>query len=92
MTFGQFHGGNSKANLKINYRETIAVFLDDFRVRLGVFKDFFAESILYKFNQFGRWRCTDAWACGRKRDDEFAIFTHDAERPNGAVEGLVFGL
>ena len=75
-----------------NNRESFAVFLDNVRMRFGVFKDFFAEAILYKFNQLGPGCRADAWARGSERDDEFAIFTHDAERPNGAVEGLVFWL
>ena len=74
-----------------NNRESFAVFLDNVRMRFGVFKDFFAEAILYKFNQLGPGCRADAWARGSERDDEFAIFTHDAERPDGAVKGLVFG-
>ena len=61
-------------------------------MRFGVFKDFFAEAILYKFNQLGPGCRADAWARGSERDDEFAIFTHDAERPDATVEGFVFRL
>ena len=75
-----------------NNRESFAIFLDNIRVRFGVFKDFFAESILYKFSQFGPGRRADALARGRERDDEFAIFIHNAERPDAAIKGFVFGL
>lgn len=68
------------------------VFLDNVRMRFGVFKDCFTESILYKFNQFGPGCRADAWARGRERDDEFAVFTHNTERPNATVKRLVFGL
>ena len=61
-------------------------------MRFGVFENLIAEAILYKFNQLGPGCRADARACGCERDDEFAIFVHDAERPDGAVEGLVFAL
>ena len=61
-------------------------------MRLGVFKNLIAEAVFYEIDECMTWNCADAWARGCERDDEFAIFIHNAERPNGAVEGLVFGL
>ena len=61
-------------------------------MRLGVFENFIAEAVFYEIDECLTWNCADARAGGREGDDEFAIFVHDAERPNGAVEGLVFGL
>ena len=60
-------------------------------MRLGVFKNFIAETVFYEIDECLTWNCADARACGRKRDDEFAVFIHDAEWPDGAVKGLVFG-
>ena len=93
IKFGLLHARLSiHARLKIDDGKTFAVFLDNIRVRFGVFKDFFAESILYKFSQFGPGRRADALARGRERDDEFAIFIHNAERPDAAIKGFVFAL
>ena len=78
--------------LKINNRETIPIFLYDVRVLFCVCKNLFAETRFYEFGKSLAWNRTDARACGRKRDDEFAVFIHDAERPNGTVERFVFGL
>lgn len=61
-------------------------------MRFGVFENLIAETILDKFYQLAPGRCADSRACGRKRDDEFAVFVHDAERPDGTVEGFIFGL
>lgn len=61
-------------------------------MRLGVFKNFIAETVFYEIDESLTWNCADARACRRKRDDEFAVFIHDAERPDATVEGLVFGL
>ena len=61
-------------------------------MRFGVFENFFTETILDKFYQLGTGRCADSRTCGSERDDEFAVFVHDAERPDGTVEGFVFGL
>ena len=61
-------------------------------MRFGVFKNLIAETILDKFYQLGTGRCADAWTRGSERNDEFAVFIHDAERPDGTVEGFVFGL
>ena len=74
------------------YREAFAVFLDNVRVRFGVFENLIAETVPYEIYESLARNRADAWARGRERDDEFAVFTHDAERPNGAVERLVFGL
>ena len=61
-------------------------------MRRGVFENLIAEAVLYEIYEGLVRDRADTWACGRERDDEFTVFTHDAERPNGAVEGLVFGL
>ena len=81
-----------KNAIGLNYRETFAIFLHDVRVRLGVFKDFFAETVFYEIDECLTWDFADAWACGRERDDEFTVFIHNAERPDATVEGFVFRL
>ena len=58
----------------------------------SVFENLIAEAVPYEIYEGLARNRADAWTRGRERDDEFAVFTHDAERPNGAVERLVFGL
>ena len=78
--------------LKINYRETFAVFLYNVGMRFGVFENLCTEPTLDEFNQLGPGRCADSRACGRERDDEFPALVHDTQRPDAAVERFVFGL
>ena len=68
------------------------IFLDNVRMHFGVLENLCTETVLYKFYQLRPGRCADSRACGRKRDDEFVVFVHDAERPDGTVEGFIFGL
>ena len=68
------------------------IFLDDVRVCFGVLENLCTETVLYKFYQLGPGRCADARTCGRERNDEFSVFVHNAERPDGTVEGFIFGL
>ena len=61
-------------------------------MRFGVFKNLIAEAVFYEFGESLAWNRADAWTRGSERDDEFAVFVHDAERPDGTVEGFIFGL
>ncbi len=61
-------------------------------MRFGVFENLIAETIFYEFGENSARNRADARARGSERDDEFSVFVHDAERPNGTVEGFVFGL
>ena len=61
-------------------------------MRFGVLENLIAEAVLYEIYEGLARNRADAWARGRERNDEFTILVHNAERPNGAVEGLVFAL
>ena len=61
-------------------------------MRFGVLENLIAEAVLYEIYEGLARNRADAWARGRERNDEFTILVHNAERPNGAVERLVFGL
>ena len=74
------------------YGESFAVFFDNVRVCLGVFKNLIAEAVFYEIDECLTWNCADARACRRERDDEFTVFIHNAERPDATVEGFVFRL
>ncbi len=61
-------------------------------MRFGVFKNLIAEAVFYEFGESLAWNRADARARGSERDDEFSVFVHDAEWPDGTVEGFIFGL
>ena len=56
----------------------------------GVLEYFFSEAALHQVHEGLIRGCADGRACGCKRDDEFAALIHNAERPNGTIERLVF--